>query len=89
MTSRRKPRRRNHVPPDLVVHGASAEAWAKRWNIEIPEPAPCYYCEAPLTCTLPFVKGNLRGLKAAPCVCGNERGPYCVVDANGGDPFLK
>jgi hypothetical protein len=72
---------------ELVVHGITTEAWAKRWGIEIPEAVPCYDCERPQSCTLPFVHGKLRGLKAPPCECGRTRGPYCVVHSDGGDPF--
>lgn len=76
-------KRRNRVPPDLVIHGVSAEAWAKRWGIEIPEPPECYDCNRPRSLTLPFVRGVFRGLKAPTCECGNERGPWCIVHARG------
>lgn len=82
---RRRPKPRSY--PDLIVHGVTAEAWAKRWGIE-PEPAvPCYDCKRPQLCTLPFVRGKLRGLKAPPCECGRVFGPYIVVHAEGKDPF--
>ncbi len=68
----------------LAVHGADPVRWAKRHGIE-PFTAPCYVCERPLTTSVPFAYGRLRGLKAPACECGDERGPYCVVMDDLGD----
>jgi hypothetical protein len=73
----------------LVVHGVSAEAWAKRWGIE-PVTTDCYVCKAPCSTTQPFAApGGLRGLMAPPCPCGHPTGPYCVVHTSMGmEEFL-
>jgi hypothetical protein len=66
----------------LIAHGADPVMWAKRWGIE-PGSAPCYFCKAELSTTIPFAVGHLRGMMAPPCACGNANGPYCVVSADG------
>jgi hypothetical protein len=70
----------------LLVHGVTAEEWARRYDIE-PFTHPCSDCGAELTTSIPFAKGELRGLVAPKCTCGNEGTPYCVVrdPKSGGD----
>ena len=71
----------------LVIHGADPQRWARRWDLE-QYTRPCSRCGAMLTTSIPFASGTLRGLKAPPCECGNERTPYCVVrDPKHGDLF--
>lgn len=64
--------------PRLVVHGATAEAWARRYGIEAFS-HPCSECGRMATTTIPFAQGTVRGLQSPPCECGNERTPYVVV----------
>lgn len=68
----------------FVVHGVDAATWAKRYDLE-QYTCPCSECERPLTTSIPFASGQLRGLVAPKCECGNESTPYCVVTA---DPRL-
>ena len=69
----------------LIIHGVTAEAWAKRHEIT-PYTGPCARCGATLTTSIPFASDQLRGLAAPPCACGNATGPYCVVrDSKYGD----
>lgn len=69
----------------LDVHGITPEAWSRRFGV-VPFEHPCSRCGALLRTTLPFVQGQLRGLRAPTCACGNERGPYAVVrDRRHGD----
>lgn len=69
----------------LLVHGQDPDEWAQRYGIE-PFTHPCSRCDAPLTTTIPFACGSLRGLLAPVCSCGNELTPYCVVrDPKHGD----
>jgi hypothetical protein len=68
----------------ILVLGADPVKWAKRWGIE-PGSAPCYFCKAELTTSIPFAVDGLRGLVAPTCACGNKNTPYCVVAAKGGD----
>jgi hypothetical protein len=71
----------------LVIHGQDPEAWAERYGIE-PFSYPCSDCGKDLTTTVPFALGELRGLFAPACSCGNEQTPYCVVrDPKHGDLF--
>lgn len=71
----------------LVIHGISAEAWARRYDIE-PCSAPCQDCGVMRTTTVPFACGQLRGLMAPKCECGQEGVPYCLVrDPRHGDLF--
>ncbi len=75
--------------PDLTIHGVTAEAWAKRFDIE-PCTHPCQNCGVPKTSTIPFARGTLRGLMSPPCAtCGDEaKTPYCLVrDPKHGDLF--
>jgi len=62
----------------LFVHGVGAAQWAARYEIE-PSTHPCYDCGEPLTTSIPFAIGQLRGLVAPACACGNKSTPYCVV----------
>ncbi len=66
----------------LIIHGVSPEAWAKRHDLA-PYTRPCQDCGAPKTSSVPFARGQLRGLMAPPCkACGSDaRTPYCVVRA--------
>ena len=73
--------------PRLFVHGVTPEAWSARYGVEV-FTYPCSACGAPCTTTLPFVQGQLRGLQAPPCSCGNEKTPFGVVrDPKYGDLF--
>lgn len=70
-----------------IVHGVSAEAWSRRWGVEI-FTHPCSECDYPCRTTIPFVQGQLRGLQAPPCPCGNDKTPFGVVrDPKYGDLF--
>lgn len=66
----------------LIGHGSSANAWAKRYQIE-PFSHPCGDCGTTLTTSLPFAHRHLRGLIAPVCDCGNDRTPYAVVSSEG------
>ena len=69
----------------LIVHGVTTEQWAKRYDIK-PFEHPCDECGARLVTSLPFAVGQLRGLMAPACACGNAQTPYCLVrDAKHGD----
>lgn len=79
----------------IFVLGVTAEAWARRWDLE-PFAAPCAGCGELLTTDKPFAVGTLRGLAASPCRCGHHDRlhpggvvslpPYCVVrDPRAGD----
>lgn len=71
----------------FVVHGISTERWCERHDLE-PYTRPCGDCGAMLTTSIPFASGQLRGLLAPACSCGNVRTPYCVVrDSKYGDLF--
>lgn len=73
--------------PRLVVHGVTVAEWTARYGVE-PFTTPCSDCGAPLTASIPFVRGTLRGLIAPRCTCGNDRTPYVVVrDPKHGDLF--
>lgn len=65
----------------LYLHGEDVRAFCEKWDLE-PFTCPCK-CGSPLTTTIPFVHGRLRGLTSPPCKngCHNERShpPYCVV----------
>lgn len=62
----------------LYVHGVSVEAWTARYGVE-PFTHPCSECGAPCTTSIPFVQGELRGLQAPECECGNALTPYAFV----------
>lgn len=68
--------------PRLIVHGVTAEAWAKRYSIEAFS-YPCSECGAMATTSIPFAEGPFRGLQSPPCECGNEQTPYGLVRAHG------
>lgn len=71
----------------LRVLGADPVQWAQRYELE-QYTRPCSQCGARLTTSIPFVSGQMRGLLAPDCVCGNVNTPYCVVrDAKHGDLF--
>jgi hypothetical protein len=70
-----------------LVYGISQEAWTRRFGVE-PFSHPCSECGEVLTTSLPFVQGQMRGLSAPRCKCGNDHTPYAVVrDARYGDLF--
>ncbi len=64
--------------PRLYVHGITAEAWAKRFGIEV-FTHPCSDCGRACTVSIPFAQGQLRGLQSPPCVCGNDKTPFGLV----------
>lgn len=69
----------------LSVLGADPEKWAAKFGLE-PFSAPCSECGSILTTTIPCARGQLRGLRAPTCECGNKRTPYCLVrDSRFGD----
>ena len=71
----------------FYVYGVTPEAWAKRYGIEVFS-HPCFECGRVLTIAIPFAQGQLRGLQAPPCACGNERTPFGLVrDPAYGDLF--
>lgn len=71
----------------LMIHGITAEAWATRYDIE-PVTVPCPTCGAPKVTSLPFAQGQLRGLAAPDCACGDKGRTYCLVrDPKHGDLF--
>lgn len=73
--------------PRFFVHGVTAEEWTARYGIDA-FTWPCSECGRPLTTTIPFAQGTLRGLAAPTCVCGNERTPFGLVrDPAYGDLF--
>ena len=71
-------RKRDRVQPRLMVHGVTAAHWTRRYGVE-PFTAPCQDCGRPLTTTIPFAQGPLRGLKAPQCVCGQNSAPYALL----------
>lgn len=71
----------------LKVYGISTEKWAERWDLEI-YIRPCSKCNEDCSMTIPFAYGQMRGLMADVCKCGNERTPFCLVrDPKHGDLF--
>ncbi len=62
----------------IRVLGADPEKWAKCYTLT-PATVECYSCAAPRTTSIPFFAGQLRGLIAPTCPCGDDRGPYCVT----------
>lgn len=73
--------------PRWDVLGVSAERWTRRWGV-LPFTHPCIDCGRPRTTSIPFVQGNLRGLRAPTCACGNDQHPFGLVrDPACGDLF--
>jgi hypothetical protein len=71
----------------LRVLGADPTKWAERYDLE-PFSYPCGECGKVLATTVPFAYGQLRGLMAPRCECGNVGTPYCLVrDSRHGDLF--
>lgn len=66
----------------LVLHNGDQERWSRRHGIERFS-YPCSDCGMVLTTTIPFASGEMRGLVAPKCVCGNEGTPYCIVGIPG------
>jgi hypothetical protein len=82
--TRRKPKR---LPPRLFIYGLDPEKWARKHCIEAFS-HPCSECGRVLTTSIPFVQGQMRGLQAPPCECGNKQTPYGMVrDSKNGDLF--
>ncbi len=57
--------------PRFLVYGVTAEEWTRRYGIE-PFSHPCYGCGRMLTTTIPFRQGQLVGLTAPNCECGEH-----------------
>ena len=73
----------------FYVYGVTAEEWTARYGVE-PFSHPCGECGRTLTTTLPFAQGQLRGLQAPPCECGNKQTPFALVrDPKHGDLFTR
>lgn len=71
----------------LFLPGTDPAQWAKRWGLE-PDLVPCHGCGKPRELTIPWQVGELRGLQAEPCECGEKFAPYCLVrDWRKGDLF--
>jgi hypothetical protein len=65
----------------FVVHGADPKRWCARYGLE-PFTIPCNArCGRDVTTSIPFVRGELRGLIAPVCECGCIDTPYCAVGA--------
>ena len=62
----------------LEIHNVDPQDWAKRYSL-VPIEIPCRVCGEAMKTSQPIAIGDLRGLKAAVCVCGNEDTPYCFV----------
>lgn len=73
----------------FLIYGVTAEAWSARYGVEAFS-HPCFECGRILTTSIPFAQGQLRGLQAPPCECGNEKTPYGLVrDPAYGDLFTN
>lgn len=71
----------------LRIHGIDSVAWAARFGIE-PFSMQCERCGAEMVTSIPIAQGQLRGLIAPECECGNSDTPYCIVrDWRYGDLF--
>lgn len=68
--------------PRFYVYGVTAEAWSRRYGVDAFS-HPCSECGRMTTTTIPFAQGDLRGLQAPRCECGNERTPYGLVRVGG------
>lgn len=66
----------------LLVFGADPKRWAVRYDLT-PFITPCADCDRPLTTTVPFACGPMRGLIAPRCPCGNDKPPYCILRVDG------
>ena len=64
--------------PKLLAYGISTETWTKRFGV-LPFSYPCIDCGEVLHTSIPFVQGDLRGLQAPPCICGNTQTPFAIV----------
>jgi len=72
----------------LFPIGTDPQRWAERYDLT-PFTGPCSDCGAMLTTTLPFVNGDLAGLAAPGCECGNENTPYCMIAKPGAPDILS
>jgi hypothetical protein len=67
----------------MQVHGYSLTKWIEKYGIDLEGlEYPCEGCSAMRRPTVPFFKGQLRGVLSAPCSCGHEPDkitPYAVV----------
>ena len=62
----------------LRVLNSDGVRWARRYGIE-PFTHPCSECGREMRTSIPSARGQLRGLIAPVCACGNTNTPYCVV----------
>lgn len=67
----------------LMIYGANLSNWASRYGLS-PFSVRCTVCKSFQVVGIPFTYGELRGLIAKECACGNPP-PYRVVHFNGGD----
>jgi len=63
------------------IYGVNSESWANRYGIQ-PFEHPCA-CGRVFKTTIPIRSGQLVGLMAENCECGNTDAPFCIVRANG------
>ena len=66
-----------------MVYGANLSTWADRYGLKSFS-VRCTVCKSFQIVGIPFIYGELRGLIAKECVCGNPH-PYRVVHSDGGD----
>jgi hypothetical protein len=65
----------------LVVTDVNLTEWCRNYDIEIFVGA-CSKCGVALKVNIPFAGKNRRGLRAAPCQCGNNSVPFTYIDLN-------
>lgn len=71
--------------PRLYPLDVTAESWTRRYGV-LPFDGACQRCARPCTTSRPFACGEMRGLAAPDCICGETRMPYAVVrDPKHGD----
>ena len=76
--ARRITERAMREPVRFLVFGVSAAEWTRRYGVQ-PFEYPCYVCGRLLATSIPFAQGELRGLAAPQCACGDKQGPYAAV----------
>lgn len=62
----------------LKFLGSDYIVWANKYKIE-PVKHPCSDCGKESITNIPIAKGELRGLIAEDCSCGNNKMHYCFV----------
>jgi hypothetical protein len=62
----------------LHLVGVNVPRFMRRWGLEA-FTSPCPDCSAPMTTTVPYAQGAMRGLVAPRCACGSENIPYCIA----------